>query len=717
MSKKVEPGKTYIGVVVDNIDPDKQGRLKIKVLDVYEDMKDEDLPWASPWKDLSGNQFNVPEKGKVLVVVFEQGDVNKPEFIFSEHYNVNLENKIKELSSSDYTSMKSLLFDHKTQIYVNDSEGLKIDHKYNNINIKANGIDMNLKDNQGLINIGDSTANQQVILGNNFLNWFDEFIDTMLNNTAFLGNAGSPVLTNPPLTKLLLKYKSQKDPMFLSHHVNVVDNDAVSSVRLDKREEIAQSGDTWKSTKEENKVTQTTTETSKPVEGEKPTFNEAVAKQNITATNSTVVTNTLTNGTTTTEPTPTTSGTTSDITTTTSDITTDKLPIKEAKLENVINKQNLSIPTSFTPLDVKEINGKQSKRGRRIEKIIKFLEDKQYKYYEDVYHLNIVSFRKKKKTEKDENTNITNRFDDDLVVFFKNENYNWEYFKYNITTVPGYTPGESELPKDSVILTQAQYIDKLRMIKVLSEDGELYKTLIFDECVVHVNDDVNRYNFESPIEIGDIMMIDRSSTTGSSEFVFNYSQGNQVFKNINQYNQFIKLCQNQIDIGEKNFFTYTLVDNIDFDKKAAFIDKLEEKKKKFEEFEEKKRKQAQEFIDSKKDKFNEEKNILKTKAEGRQLITFLKIEGYFKDENNIGEIDILKEKVNLGSILKRITFNNGKNEIESSTYEGLKMSYLSEIPSDVKLDNIQLLVKPIKTGFIGSVIEFLPNLKNNDKNE
>jgi hypothetical protein len=717
MSKKVEPGKTYIGVVVDNIDPDKQGRLKIKVLDVYEDMKDEDLPWASPWKDLSGNQFNVPEKGKVLVVVFEQGDVNKPEFIFSEHYNVNLENKIKELSSSDYTSMKSLLFDHKTQIYVNDSEGLKIDHKYNNINIKANGIDMNLKDNQGLINIGDSTANQQVILGNNFLNWFDEFIDTMLNNTAFLGNAGSPVLTNPPLTKLLLKYKSQKDPMFLSHHVNVVDNDAVSSVRLDKREEIAQSGDTWKSTKEENKVTQTTTETSKPVEGEKPTFNEAVAKQNITATNSTVVTNTLTNGTTTTEPTPTTSGTTSDITTTTSDITTDKLPIKEAKLENVINKQNLSIPTSFTPLDVKEINGKQSKRGRRIEKIIKFLEDKQYKYYEDVYHLNIVAFRKKKKTEKDENTNITNRFDDDLVVFFKNENYNWEYFKYNITTVPGYTPGESELPKDSVILTQAQYIDKLRMIKVLSEDGELYKTLIFDECVVHVNDDVNRYNFESPIEIGDIMMIDRSSTTGSSEFVFNYSQGNQVFKNINQYNQFIKLCQNQIDIGEKNFFTYTLVDNIDFDKKAAFIDKLEEKKKKFEEFEEKKRKQAQEFIDSKKDKFNEEKNILKTKAEGRQLITFLKIEGYFKDENNIGEIDILKEKVNLGSILKRITFNNGKNEIESSTYEGLKMSYLSEIPSDVKLDNIQLLVKPIKTGFIGSVIEFLPNLKNNDKNE
>jgi hypothetical protein len=31
--------------------------------------------------------------------------------------------------------MKSLIFDHKTQIYVNESEGLKLDHKWNNMNI------------------------------------------------------------------------------------------------------------------------------------------------------------------------------------------------------------------------------------------------------------------------------------------------------------------------------------------------------------------------------------------------------------------------------------------------------------------------------------------------------------------------------------------------------------------------------------------------------
>jgi hypothetical protein len=52
MKKKVEVGKTYIGKVEDNKDPQKLGRLKIRVMDVYEDLEIEDIPWASPWKDL-----------------------------------------------------------------------------------------------------------------------------------------------------------------------------------------------------------------------------------------------------------------------------------------------------------------------------------------------------------------------------------------------------------------------------------------------------------------------------------------------------------------------------------------------------------------------------------------------------------------------------------------------------------------------------------------
>lgn len=269
---KVVSGKTYIGIVEDNIDPDKLGRIKIRVLDVFDEAKIEEIPFATPWKDLGGSQISIPEKGKVVMVVFEQGDPYKPEYISTEHWNVNLENKLKSLSDSDYLSMKSLIFDHKTQIYSNDTEGLKLDHKWNNINIKSNGINLNLKDNNMMLNIGDEAANQQAILGNHFLDWFDEFVTTLLSNTAFLGNLGGPILTNPALIRVLTKYQSLKDPMFLSHHVNIVDNNKVTSVKIEPRQETAQNGDVWTSTKTQNTVTTTTNETNKPTTGDKQQY-------------------------------------------------------------------------------------------------------------------------------------------------------------------------------------------------------------------------------------------------------------------------------------------------------------------------------------------------------------------------------------------------------------------------------------------------------------
>ena len=236
--KKVDANKTYIGVVEDNDDPKKIGRLKIRVMDVFDEMSVEDIPWASPWKDLNGNTFNVPEKGKVLVVLFDQGDTYKPEFIFADHYNANLEKKLESISGDNYKSMKSLIFDHKTQIYVNDEEGVKIDHKYNNVNITENTIDFNLKDNNRHVNIGDATAAQQAILGNHWMDWFDEFVDNLLGNKAgpFLGNIGAPVVPNPAFIQVLLKYKKLRDPVFLSHHVNIVDNDQVTTVKNTQRD-------------------------------------------------------------------------------------------------------------------------------------------------------------------------------------------------------------------------------------------------------------------------------------------------------------------------------------------------------------------------------------------------------------------------------------------------------------------------------------------------
>ncbi len=244
MKNKIKD-QMFIGIVMDNKDPKQLGRCKINVLTVYDTIATEDLPWATPFKDLNGNEFNVPEKNKVVQVIFNKGNIYKPEFIYAEHYNINLEKKIKSLSDAGYTSMKALVFDHKTQIYSNDDEGLIMDYKINNINITESDINLNLKDNYGHVNIGTANAAQQAILGNNLLNWFDTFVNEFLSNTALLGNMGQIVVASPTLIEVLNKYTIMKDPDFLSKHINLVDNESVT--KLD-REVDSQIGDAWSST-------------------------------------------------------------------------------------------------------------------------------------------------------------------------------------------------------------------------------------------------------------------------------------------------------------------------------------------------------------------------------------------------------------------------------------------------------------------------------------
>ena len=504
--KKVQVGKTYVGVVEDNQDPKKEGRVKIRVMDVFDDLKLEDIPWATPWKDLNGNGSNIPDKGKVVITVFDQGDVYKPEFIFSDHYNLNLENKLKSLSDSDYISMKSLIFDHKTQIYVNDSEGLKIDHKYNNINIKENGVNINLKDNNMMVNIGDETADQQMLLGNNWLDWFDEFVDTLMG-TAFLAG-GSPTIPAPALIRSLLKYKSLKNTTLLSRHVNVVDNDKVSTVKSDKREESAQLGDGWTSTKSENTMTTVTSEKNEPQDGTKPEYDDKYVAPSTeipgtpdTKTSSTVVP---------------------------------------------------PVPDTSTP-----------QSNKKVEDLIRFLNSKSYKIFEENEVLNIVALRKKE-------TKPTNLFDDELHVFFKNTKGNWDLMEYSITTVPGYKPGTENLPENVAILRLGQYVDQLKI--GYHKEDEKHKCLKFDKCAIHRNDDITKYNYESTTELGNFSInIHRSSDISTADYVLNYSEGSQVFKNLNQYNQFIKLCENQEKNANKLLFTYTLCSKKEFEEFIPLI--------------------------------------------------------------------------------------------------------------------------------------------------
>lgn len=516
---KIEANKTYVGVVEDNNDPKKLGRVRVRVLDIFDDLKVEDIPWATPYKDLNGNVFNIPDKGKVLLVVFDQGDKYKPEFISSDHFNTNLEKKVLSLSGDNYISMKSLLFDHKTQVYVNDLEGLKIDHKYNNVNLTENTIDLNLKDNNRHVNIGDATATQQAILGNHWMDWFDEFVDNLMGNNGgpYLGNMGAPVVANPALIQVLQKYKQLRDPVFLSHHVNIVDNNKVTTVRNTKREDSPQLGDSWNSTKQENNLTKTTDENFKPQDGPKPEYNDKHVE-------------------------PPTTGPTSS--------------------QGVTASTSIIAPVST---DIKPINSNppadpltSPKSNPKIDKLIKFMKSKGYIVYEEEGILNMVGLQSTKKDKGE----VSNKFDDTMSVFYINSNKNWELVEYQITTTPGFVPKTELLPKNVAILALGQYVDQCKM--GIYQNDKNHKYLSISNCVIHRNDVQDRYNFKSNTETGSFPISIHRSSESSSENVFNYSEGAQVFKNITQYNQFITLCESQLK--KKNTFTYTLCKVSDLDK-------------------------------------------------------------------------------------------------------------------------------------------------------
>lgn len=79
----------YRGVVVDNADPSKYGRVKINVFGVFDGIAIEHIPWAKPAMPVyrgAGTGYGysaVPEVGSHVWCFFEVGDVYQPVFFAS----------------------------------------------------------------------------------------------------------------------------------------------------------------------------------------------------------------------------------------------------------------------------------------------------------------------------------------------------------------------------------------------------------------------------------------------------------------------------------------------------------------------------------------------------------------------------------------------------------------------------------------------------------
>lgn len=92
-NKKDYTGMSYIGTVEDNNDPEKLGRVRVRI-SIYGDLAPEDLPWASPLLGSHGNSssaggFNIPSIGNQVRVTFPSKDMTAPYYSGAELNSLN----------------------------------------------------------------------------------------------------------------------------------------------------------------------------------------------------------------------------------------------------------------------------------------------------------------------------------------------------------------------------------------------------------------------------------------------------------------------------------------------------------------------------------------------------------------------------------------------------------------------------------------------------
>jgi hypothetical protein len=157
--------KEYLGEVIDISDPQKQGRIKVRVRGVYDTLDDSLIPFSLP-RFLRHNEHSLPSVGSEVSVIFLNNDSHLPTWYVGGHYDNDY-----ELSDEDYESAEILV--HKDlskygsegtlSVRFEDSVGLTISLE------KENGASI-LIDSDGTIKIksGDRTLhvlNDMISLG------------------------------------------------------------------------------------------------------------------------------------------------------------------------------------------------------------------------------------------------------------------------------------------------------------------------------------------------------------------------------------------------------------------------------------------------------------------------------------------------------------------------------------------------------------------------
>lgn len=168
------------------------------------------------------------------------------------------------------------------------------------------------------------------------------------------------------------------------------------------------------------------------------------------------------------------------------------------------------------------------------------------------YELNIMGIRSPE--------NKSNSFDDEIHVFYKNDQNKWEYHIFKATTDPGtYWLQNPMSPQGTAILAQGQYEGAYQV----GYHQNKYLALVQRGPVTVIRDyDRNALLdfFNGRKERGLFgINIHRALAQGKTKTIDRFSAGCQVFSNAEDFARFLVMCDKHKKLyGNK--FTYTLID-------------------------------------------------------------------------------------------------------------------------------------------------------------
>lgn len=187
---------------------------------------------------------------------------------------------------------------------------------------------------------------------------------------------------------------------------------------------------------------------------------------------------------------------------------------------------------------------------------------KGYVWFEDKsnksYDVNIVGVRNSSTGKK-----VTNVFDDNLTISFKDEKGVWQFYCWMATTDPG-KKSMLEWKKMGITggcarLVAGQYRSIWKIDKHQGKYDALCQRL--GKVKVYRDEDLDLEYDETKITEG-IYGINIHKAGQDSTWVENWSAGCQVFKRVKDFDEFMRICKRAVKI-HGNSFTYTLLESTD----------------------------------------------------------------------------------------------------------------------------------------------------------